>query len=137
MMSEEAPARAGPGRGRRPALIFAAVIAAWMALVLFNGRAGPPPITCGAGLEPDRDTVVMLSASWCGYCRRARAFLQDEGIRYCEYDIETSEEGRRRFASLPLKVIPVLAIRGDTLVGYNRTEIMQTLAAHGLAEFEN
>ena len=96
---------------------------------------GPAPLACGEDVAPDADTVIMLSASWCGYCRAARRWLQAEGIAHCEYDVETTREGQRRFAALPHRVVPVFEIRSDTLFGFNRTEIEQTLIAHGLAEF--
>jgi len=123
------------GRGSRarrhaPLILLLIALAAW-----FGWSRSPPPISC-TRTPPDADTLVMLSASWCGYCRRARAFLHERAIKYCEYDIERTPEGRRLFAAQATQVIPVILVRGDTLVGFNRDEIMQTLAAHGLAGIE-
>lgn len=131
MSSEAAP----PPRPRRGLYALVVVLVAWAGLMLVTRTPARPPVTCGEDLEPDADTVVMLSAAWCTYCRRARNYLQDNGIRHCEFDVETSAEGRERFAALPVKVIPVLHIRDDMLVGFNRVEIQQSLMAHGLAEF--
>lgn len=127
---------AGRRRGRGW-LTFAAVIVAAVVLMRLVSPPARDPIACGRDLVPDADTVVMLSASWCGYCRRARAFMQDAGIRHCEFDVETTEEGRRRFAAMPVKVVPVMQIRDDTLVGFSRTELMQTLVAHDLASLDD
>jgi mycoredoxin len=134
-MAGEPTSGAVPGRRLGPGYIVGAAIFGWVAIVLLNSSAAREPVRCDSDLTPDRDTVVMLSASWCGYCRRARDYLHEQAIAHCEYDVETTAEGRRRFAAMPVKVIPVISIRGDTLIGFNRSEISQALIAHGLAGF--
>src|SRR5271168_3034262 len=41
--------------------------------------------------------VALYSASWCGFCKRAKAYLAASGISYQEFDIDT-EDGRAAFA---------------------------------------
>lgn len=126
-----------PRRGRWRALaILGAVLLAWLALQGLLHPAAPSARFCDIDVRPDADTVVMLSAAWCGYCRRARTWLVANDVRHCEYDVETQAAGRDQFAALPVKVVPVFKLRGDTLVGFNRTELEQALAAHGLRPFE-
>jgi mycoredoxin len=43
----------------------------------------PSPVTL-----PSTGTVTMYSTTWCGYCRRLKAQMQREGIRFTEVDIE-------------------------------------------------
>ena len=38
--------------------------------------------------------VVMYTKSWCPYCRRARALLEQRGVQFEEIDIE--EQPQRR-----------------------------------------
>lgn len=128
----DGPATVKP-RSRRP-MIVAVLFVLAAAFVLGRTGGSLTPIRCGIDHTPGADTVVMLSAAWCGYCRRARAYLQKEGIAHCEYDIETSERGRELFARVPVKVIPILMIRDDTLVGFDSVEIEQSLAAHGIID---
>ncbi len=118
-------------RSRRPLVVAVLVI---LAAILLLGRTGNAraPVRCDVDHVPGADTVVMLSAAWCGYCRRARTWLQSENISHCEYDVETTGRGRELFARVPVKVIPILLIRDDTLVGLDRVEIEQSLAAHGI-----
>lgn len=123
-------------RRRSPLAAVMLVVAAGVGLYLATPETRAP-VLCDVAVKPQADTVIMLSAAWCGYCRRARVFLQDEGIAHCEYDVESSARGRTLFAEQPLKVIPVLMIKGDILIGFNREEIRQSLAAHGIIEFED
>ena len=108
-------------------------IATWVALMISMAPPNRPPIQCGKKVVPDANTVVMLSASWCGYCRRARAFMQDEGIKHCEYDVETSAEGRREYAALPMKIVPVIKVGDETLIGFSPEELKHALFTQGLA----
>ncbi len=116
--------------------MLAAIAVSWLGLVIWQGPETRSALVCGRDVTPGADTVVMLSASWCGYCRRARAYLHGAGIEHCEYDVETNAEGRRQFDALTVKVVPVIRIRDDVLFGFNRTEIEQSMMAHGLLPFE-
>lgn len=119
-------------RGQRwPSYVLVLVISAWVIFQMVSNRS-LAPIRCDQDLGPDADTVVMLSASWCGYCRQARRFLQGEHIKHCEYDIETDAEGKRRFEAQPMKIIPILTLRDQTFVGFEREQIEQALVAKGL-----
>ena len=135
-MAERDSAASGAARPRWPSYVFAAVLAAWFGVMIINSRT-LAPIRCGETLTPDNHTVVMLSASWCGYCRAARRFLQGEKIKYCEYDIETDAEGRRRFARQPVKMIPLLFLDDQIFIGFNRLELLQALSAKGLRELRD
>ena len=135
-MAEQGSASLAVTRPRWPSYVFAAVLAGWFGVMMINSRT-PAPIRCDQALTPDADTLVMLSASWCGYCRAARRFLQGEKIEYCEYDIETDAEGRRRFARQPVKVIPILTLGEQTFVGFEREEILVALQARGLREMND
>ncbi len=126
-VSEPAAAK----RNKLPTYALVVVIGLWAMAQMVSNRS-PAPIRCGHDLVPDADTVVMLSASWCGYCRQARRYLVGENIKYCEYDIETDSEGQRRFAAQAVKVIPILTLRDETFVGFEREEIEQALVAKGL-----
>lgn len=111
-------------------------LAAWLAVALVAGFGGfswltrgaqVPPVFCPEATSPATDTVIMLSASWCGYCRRAREFFVREGIAYCEYDIETSATGARRHAALGARGVPVILVRGQTLFGFSPAPVLSAL----------
>jgi mycoredoxin len=37
---------------------------------------------------PETGTVTMFSTTWCGYCRRLKAQMDEAGIAYTEVNIE-------------------------------------------------
>ena len=114
-------------------LILFVLVGTW-----FMSRQGSPvdPVYCGADKPASDVDVVMLSAEWCPYCRRARKFFVDESVNYCEHDIETSPTGRQLYRESEIKVIPIIRIRDDLLVGFSKAEILQTLASYDLYPLE-
>lgn len=114
---------------------------AWLVLVPFAAfllirELGTPQhaaaVYCDEAQAPPAAQVMMLSASWCGYCTKARNWLVANGVPYCEYDIERSPTGSARYAASDVKVIPQIFIADRLIVGFNAIELEQTLAAHDL-----
>ena len=75
-------------------------------------------------VPPPVPPVTLYSAAWCGYCRRAKAYLADHHIAYSNVDIET-KSGRAEFDSLGGGRIPLLTsggkrVRGFKAEGYDR-----------------
>lgn len=73
----------------------------------------------GAGVDATApgSGVVLYTASWCAYCRQARAYLARSRIRYEEVDIE-SPSGKVRFAAVGGGGVPLLVSKGEQLRGY-------------------
>jgi len=60
----------------------------------------------------------LYSAAWCGYCRKAKAYLGQKGIGYQEIDIDTAA-GREDFArSVGGGGIPLLLHNGQRVQGF-------------------
>lgn len=71
--------------------------------------------------------VVLYATSWCGACKKAKAFLDRRGVAYTEYDVERSAEGRRQFQALGGRGVPLMVIDGTTVIGYNPGEMKRLL----------
>ncbi|MEM7540390.1 MAG: glutaredoxin domain-containing protein [Pseudomonadota bacterium] len=108
-------------------LPVALIVGAWLLITQLGGSADLEPKVCEKDVMLDADTVVMLSASWCRYCRQARSYLHEENIRHCEYDVEKNAEGQRRYAALPQKMIPVIEVYGRRIYGFNETSLREAL----------
>ena len=79
-------------------------------------RAGSPRPS--PAQSPEQNTLLRLySATWCGYCRRARAYLAQHAIDYENFDIDTPE-GRDEFERAGKGGIPLLVGRGRKLRGF-------------------
>ena len=115
-----------------------AIIGATFVFLTYRS-AGPvvDPVYCVDETAAQAADVVMLSASWCRYCRSARGFLVSNGVNYCEFDIERSVTGARRYAASPVRAIPILSIRDETLVGFNRHQLEQTLIGYGIKTLDD
>lgn len=68
---------------------------------------------------PAAEEVVFYSATWCGYCDRARAYFQRNDIPFVEYDVEESRRGRRYLAGLETNSVPVIVVGDRRMIGFS------------------
>jgi len=101
-------------------------------LVVATEYARPPrqpPVYCDENADPAAVDILMLSASWCRYCARARDFFIEQELSYCEYDIERQQAGAARYRDSGLTGVPIIYVGRDVFVGFNSHEIRQALVA--------
>jgi len=90
------------------------------------------PSTRSSGVAPDEvkrganKKIVMYGTSWCRYCKKARDFFREEGIRFVEYDVEKLPSRMREFKRLGGTGYPLILIgkdermRGFSISGFER-----------------
>ncbi|MBS1143043.1 MAG: hypothetical protein H6R14_449 [Proteobacteria bacterium] len=62
--------------------------------------------------------TVLYSAEWCGYCRKAKAYLNNRGVAYQEIDIDTPD-GKQAFSAVGRGGgIPLLIANGQRVQGF-------------------
>ena len=93
-------------------------------LLIFAVYKNWTPLTGGYS---DNNEVVLYSTDWCGYCKKARKLFDDNNIKFQEFDIERSYDGRRRYDALGGSGIPLILINGDQVNGYNKAKIIKLL----------
>lgn len=71
--------------------------------------------------------VEMYATSWCGYCRKARQYFDDNNIPYMEYDIERDAEARARYDEFRGRGIPIIFVDGHRINGFNPGTIKKRL----------
>lgn len=63
--------------------------------------------------------VVMYSTVWCGVCKRARRYFQQHNIPFREYDVETSEKGKRDYARMQGRGVPIILVGKQRMNGFS------------------
>jgi len=63
--------------------------------------------------------VTLFTASWCGYCKQAKAYLASQSINYREVDIET-QDGMAEFSQAGGSgAVPLLMAGKESLQGFS------------------
>ncbi|MGQ9545731.1 MAG: glutaredoxin family protein [Dehalococcoidia bacterium] len=72
--------------------------------------------------------VKMYTTPTCPYCKMAKKFLDDNGIKYQELDIvkdkAAREEMKNKCNSL---AVPTICVDDEVLVGFNETQLREKL----------
>jgi len=77
--------------------------------------------------------VVLYTAPWCGFCKKAAAHLRSRGVAFEERDIDSDRSAavelsrKLREAGLSGGGIPVLDIAGTIVIGFKKERIDQLL----------
>ncbi|MBI1891167.1 MAG: glutaredoxin family protein [Burkholderiales bacterium] len=67
-----------------------------------------------------RGQVVLFSAAWCGYCKKAKAYLASRGVAYREFDVDTTE-GKAEFVRAGgSRGIPLILAGDHRLQGFSQ-----------------
>jgi glutaredoxin len=84
-----------------------------------------PRATSRRGRTPK---VEMYSTSWCGYCKKAKAFFQGQGVSVAEYDVEKDKAAAIRMKRLGGgKSVPFVVIGDAKIQGYSEAAYLQAL----------
>ena len=69
----------------------------------------------------------------CGYCHQLKAYLQQRDVSFTEYDVSRDQNAAMEMVRLSgQQGVPVTAIDGQVVVGFNRPVIDQLLAQQAL-----
>jgi glutaredoxin len=68
--------------------------------------------------------ITMYSTSWCGVCKQARAYMQQQQISFTELDVEHDPTARARQRVLnPRGSVPVIAVDDEVLIGFSASSL--------------
>jgi len=92
------------------------------------GRPPPTPAELQAALQAT--PIVMYSATWCGVCRKAKAFLSANGLRYQEIDADETPGAWEKIDKLiGRRGVPVIVVDGElTPPGLSPSAIMRSVS---------
>jgi glutaredoxin len=101
--------------------------------VKINSYSGPATVS-KAGTPPAagaKAPVKMLATSWCGYCRKARAYLNSRGIPFEELDVEKTAQGKQEYRALQGRGVPIILVGNQRMNGYDQGRLEAMLRAGG------
>ena len=75
--------------------------------------------------------IRMFVTQSCGYCRKARAYLNARGQTFQEIDVEQDAEGRAEFRRLGGKGVPVILVGEQRMDGYGEGRLEAMLKTAG------
>ena len=77
--------------------------------------------------------VTLYAASWCGVCRKARAFLKAQGIAFTEKDVEKDPGAAREIAEkaarqgIDASGVPMFDIGGKIYGGFDEKMLLSAI----------
>jgi glutaredoxin-like YruB-family protein len=90
---------------------------------LAAAKSAEPAAIRGGGHE-----VVVYTTSWCGWCKKTRAWLDDQGIDYENRDVETNAAWAEEMHDLTGSGgVPVIVIDGEVIQGFNQAQMEKML----------
>ena len=77
-----------------------------------------------------KEPVTMYTTTWCGYCRRLKRQMEDEGIVFQEVDVDRNPQfGDRIIAATGgFRTVPTIEAGGSLLVNPTLREVRAALA---------
>jgi glutaredoxin len=87
-------------------------------------RAKPAAATAG-------EKVTLYTTTWCGYCKKARAYLNARNIPFDDVDVETTDRGRREYREMGGNGVPVIFVGSQRMDGYDQSGLEGMLRAGG------
>ncbi len=92
------------------------------------GTEAPNPVATASSGK-----VVIYSTAWCGYCKKAKAWLKKKGVDFIERDIEKDEGAAAELAEKATRAgvrpsgVPVIDARGTLILGYDEAAMEKAL----------
>jgi glutaredoxin len=96
-------------------------------------NAPPPAFAPPAARAPDGEAsvdgpVVVYTTSWCPWCRKTLAWLDEQGVAYVNKDIERNLAWRRELIEKTGQAaIPVVEIHGELVRGFDPQRMNELL----------
>jgi len=91
--------------------------------IRINTYTGPPTISGNElyktpGESEANKKVIIYTTTWCGVCKKAKSYFKTHGIPYQEYDVESSEKGRRDYKKLKGRGVPIILVGNRRMNGF-------------------
>ncbi len=73
-------------------------------------------------------TVNIYTTPSCTYCKMAKEFFNEKGVKYQEFDVAADPEKRSHMIDLTGQLgVPVIEIEDAIVIGFNRPKVAELL----------
>lgn len=83
---------------------------------------GPAQVGKVAGADSG---VTLYTTEWCGVCKRAKAYMRQNGVPFREWDVEKTEYGATKFRQLGGSGVPLITVGSDKMTGFDAGRFME------------
>jgi glutaredoxin len=70
--------------------------------------------------RPTSSDVILYSTTWCGYCKKARRYFQQQRIPFEEYDVEKSSRGKADYKAMQGRGVPIILVGEKRMNGFSK-----------------
>ena len=88
----------------------------------------PPVQPAQPKAERFNGTVEIYITAWCGYCKKAVAYMKSRNIPYVAYDIEKDSDAKQRHRDLGGRGVPLIIIGKNKMSGFSAEVLEYYLA---------
>ena len=75
-------------------------------------------------------SITIYSTPTCPYCKRTKAYLEEKGIEFTDYDVANDKEKAKEMIEKSGQMgVPVIFIDETMIIGFNQAKIDEALAA--------
>ena len=72
--------------------------------------------------------VKVYSTPECPWCKRVKQFLEDNGIKYQDFNVAEDKTAREEMITKSHQLaVPTILINGEVIVGFNETLLKEKL----------
>lgn len=72
--------------------------------------------------------VKIYSTSFCPFCKKAKAFFQEQGIAFTEVDVEKDETAAKEMIEKSKQFgVPVIEINEEIIIGFDKKALEKAL----------
>jgi len=104
--------------------------------IKINSIKGPAIVssfTSRASSSSDKTANVRIfTTPWCGYCKKAKTYLQLRRTPFEELDVEASDSAKAEYQSIGGRGVPVILVGNQRMDGYSEERLEWMLKSAGL-----
>ena len=76
----------------------------------------------------EKNIVIYSTPTW-PFCRKAKQYLQEKGLKFTDYDCARDKEKAREMVKISGQMgVPVILVDGQMVIGFNQQKLEEMLA---------